>query len=379
MSVHNDPTIELAQCLIRCASVTPEDAGCQAIMAQRLQACGFEAETMPFGEVTNLWARRGNASPLLVFAGHTDVVPPGPSDAWTSPPFSPDIRDGLLYGRGAADMKGSLAAMVTAVERFTSSHPEHGGSIAFLITSDEEGPATDGTVRVIETLQTRNQHIDWCVVGEPSSSQQLGDTVKNGRRGSISGELTLRGTQGHVAYPQLADNPIHRLAPVLDEICRIEWDQGDAHFPPTSLQVTRLSTAEGAENVIPGELCLCFNLRFSPAQTAADIRERIHALLDAHALDYDLQWRHSGDPFLTQPGVLLEAVSQSIEQVTGRLPSLSTAGGTSDGRFIAPTGAEVVELGPVNSSIHQVNEHVAVADLPALSQIYEALLERLLL
>lgn len=375
----SNPTVELCCELIRRSSVTPEDAGCQQLMAERLAACGFEIEYMPFEEVSNLWARRGSEGPLLVFAGHTDVVPPGPLEQWTSNPFEPETREGLLYGRGAADMKGSLAAMVTAVECFVEQHPGHRGSIGFLITSDEEGPSVNGTVKVIEALQARGEQIDYCLVGEPSSSVRLGDTVKHGRRGSITGLLSVKGVQGHVAYPQLADNPVHRLAPLLAELCAIEWDQGDAHFPPTSLQVTQVSTPAGAENVIPGQVDIQFNLRYSPAQSADSIRNRIAALCEAHGLEHELRWRHSGAPFITQTGELLEAVSAAIEAVTGTGPELSTAGGTSDGRFIAPTGAQVVELGPVNASIHKIDEHVAVEDLSRLSEIYEQLLGNLLL
>ncbi|MGB1580361.1 MAG: succinyl-diaminopimelate desuccinylase [Nevskiales bacterium] len=374
----NDPTIELCMELIRRRSVTPEDAGCQALMAQRLSQCGFEVESLPFAEVTNLWAQRGDEGPLLVFAGHTDVVPPGPRDAWDSDPFEPEIRDGILYGRGAADMKGSLAAMVTAVETFVAEQPHHKGRIAFLITSDEEGPATDGTVRVVDLLQSRQEKIDWCIVGEPSSSEALGDVVKNGRRGSISAEVVLEGLQGHVAYPQLANNPIHRMGPVLAALTAIEWDQGDEYFPPTSLQVTRVHSAEGAENVIPGEAGFNFNLRYSPAQSAEGIQARVIELLDSHDLDYRIRWRHSGAPFITQPGELLNAIKTAIQEVTGLETRLSTAGGTSDGRFIAPMGAEVVELGPINASIHQVNEQVFAYDLERLSRIYLGILRKLL-
>ncbi len=371
-------TLELAKQLISLHSVTPQDAGCQALMGERLAACGFNLEPMPFGEVTNLWARRGTDGPLLVFAGHTDVVPTGPIEQWRSHPFEPVVRDGVLYGRGAADMKGSLAAMITAVEAFVASQPDHQGSIGFLITSDEEGTATDGTVRVVETLQSRDERIDWCIVGEPSSSHELGDVIKNGRRGSLNGLATIRGCQGHVAYPQLADNPIHRMAPVLAELCAMQWDSGDSHFPPTSLQVTELRAGAGAENIIPGEVQLRFNLRYSPMQSEMGIRERICSLLDQHGLDYDIQWRLSGEPFITHPGALVNAVSDSILETTGRETELSTAGGTSDGRFIAPTGAEVVELGPVNASIHQIDEHVLASALDELSLIYQGILTRLL-
>ncbi|MDX1496546.1 MAG: succinyl-diaminopimelate desuccinylase, partial [Salinisphaeraceae bacterium] len=333
-----DPTIELCMELIRRRSITPEDAGCQALMGQRLAQCGFDLEPMPFGEVNNLWAQRGDEGPLLVFAGHTDVVPPGPREAWDSDPFEPEIRDGVLYGRGAADMKGSLAAMVTAVEAFVAEQPQHKGRIGFLITSDEEGPATDGTVRVVDLLRGRDEFIDWCIVGEPSSSEALGDVVKNGRRGSISAEVIIEGLQGHVAYPQLAKNPIHQMAPIMAELVAIEWDQGDEHFPPTSLQVTKTHSAEGAENVIPGEAGFHFNLRYSPAQTAEGIQARVIELLDSHQVDYRIRWRHSGAPFITQPGKLLNAINESILEVTGIETRLSTAGGTSDGRFIAPLG-----------------------------------------
>lgn len=375
----SSPTLTLAEDLIRRPSVTPNDADCQDLMAQRLAACGFTIEQLNFGDVKNFWARRGSDAPLIAFAGHTDVVPTGPLDDWQSDPFAPEIRDGQLYGRGAADMKGSLAAMITAVEAFVTAHPQHQGSIAFLITSDEEGPATDGTVRVVETLEARGEKIDWCIVGEPSSSQQLGDTIKNGRRGSISGELSVLGVQGHVAYPQLADNPVHRLAPVLAELAAIEWDQGDAFFPPTSLQITQLRTAAGAENVIPGQAGCSFNLRYSPMQTADGIKQRVIDLLDSHGLQYELHWRHSGAPFITEPGTLLNAVIDAIRRVTALETETSTAGGTSDGRFIAPTGAQVVELGPVNATIHKVDENVSVAALDELSRIYQATLENLLL
>ena len=373
-----DPTIELCMELIRRRSITPEDAGCQALMGQRLAQCGFDLEPMPFGEVNNLWAQRGDEGPLLVFAGHTDVVPPGPREAWDSDPFEPEIRDGVLYGRGAADMKGSLAAMVTAVEAFVAEQPQHKGRIGFLITSDEEGPATDGTVRVVDLLRGRDEFIDWCIVGEPSSSEALGDVVKNGRRGSISAEVIIEGLQGHVAYPQLAKNPIHQMAPIMAELVAIEWDQGDEHFPPTSLQVTKTHSAEGAENVIPGEAGFHFNLRYSPAQTAEGIQARVIELLDSHQVDYRIRWRHSGAPFITQPGKLLNAIKESILEVTGIETRLSTAGGTSDGRFIAPLGAEVVELGPINASIHQVNEQVFAYDLERLSRIYLGILRKLL-
>ena len=372
-------TLDLACELIRRASVTPEDAGCQQLLCERLQAIGFRCEQLPFGEVSNLWARRGDRKPLLAFAGHTDVVPAGPREQWHSDPFVPEIRDGLLYGRGAADMKGSLAAMVTACETFVAAHPEHAGSIAFLITSDEEGPAVDGTVKVVEHLQHRGEHIDLCLVGEPSSSRRLGDTIKNGRRGSLNGHLKVHGRQGHVAYPQLAVNPVHLAAPAIAELVAIEWDRGNEFFPPTSFQISNIHAGTGAENVIPGELTLKFNLRYSTELDEATIRERVEAVLDRHGLDHELQWRLSGAPFLTPAGELVEAARLAIREVTGIDTELSTSGGTSDGRFIAPTGAQVVELGPLNATIHQVDECVAVEDLEKLSAIYRRLLEELLL
>lgn len=372
-------TIELAKHLIRRPSVTPADGGCQALISTRLGRHGFAAEPMRFGEVDNLWLRRGNDGPLLVFAGHTDVVPTGPEADWRSPPFEPNIRDGLLYGRGAADMKGSIAAFVTACERFVTAHPDHRGSLALLITSDEEGPSVDGTVKVVEVLQARGERIDWCLVGEPSSTSAVGDVIKNGRRGSLTGRLRVHGRQGHVAYPHLADNPLHRLAPALAELCAAEWDQGNEHFPPTTFQVSNLHAGTGADNVIPGQAELVFNFRFSTEVTETELRQRVHAILDAHRLDYALDWKLSGQPFLTPAGALVEAARIAIREVCGRETELSTAGGTSDGRFIAPTGAQVVELGPINASIHQIDEHVSVADLDSLSAIYERILEHLLL
>ncbi|HXG28163.1 MAG TPA: succinyl-diaminopimelate desuccinylase [Nevskiales bacterium] len=377
MSGHS-PTLQLTLELIRRRSVTPEDDGCQALIGERLAAAGFALEPMRFGAVQNLWARRGRGAPLVVFAGHTDVVPTGPLEAWSSDPFMPDIRDGLLYGRGAADMKGSLAAMVVAAGEYVRARPQHAGSIAFLITSDEEGVAVDGTRRVVEALQARGERIDYCIVGEPSSATVLGDTLKHGRRGSLTGRLSVRGRQGHVAYPHLADNPIHRLAPALAELCAIEWDRGTQDFPPTSFQVSNLNAGTGADNVIPGHAELLFNLRYSTALTADAIRERVEAVLKRHGLDYRLEWRHSGAPFLTARGRLVDAAREGVREVTGITPQLSTAGGTSDGRFIAPTGAEVVELGPVNASIHKIDEHVRIEDLDRLCLIYQAILRRLL-
>lgn len=372
------PTLALARELIARPSVTPDDQSCQRLIGERLAALGFSLECMNFGEVTNLWARRGSEGPLLAFAGHTDVVPPGPESAWTSPPFRPEIRDGLLYGRGAADMKGSIAAMVTACERFLAAHPDHRGALAFLITSDEEGIATDGTVKVIETLEARNEKIDWCLVGEPSSVGQAGDVVKNGRRGSLSGTLCVRGVQGHVAYPHLADNPVHRALPALAELAATVWDEGNAFFPPTTFQISNIHAGTGATNVIPGTLEVLFNFRYSTESSEAGLKQRVHALLDQHGLDYRLDWFHSGAPFLTPAGELVEAVRAAVRQVTGLETELSTGGGTSDGRFIAPTGAQVVELGPVNATIHKVDECVAVDELERLTRMYEGVLRHLL-
>ena len=372
-------TLDLATDLISRNSVTPEDAGCQALMQQRLSALGFECEDMPFGEVRNFWARRGDAAPLLVFAGHTDVVPSGPPGDWQSDPFVPEIRDGMLYGRGAADMKGSLAAMITACETFIAAHPSHQGSIGFLITSDEEGPSINGTVKVVEQLVNNGVHIDMCLVGEPSSSKQLGDVIKNGRRGSLNGKLTVRGKQGHVAYPQLAVNPIHLVTPALAELAAIDWDQGNDHFPPTSFQISNIQSGTGAENVVPGELQAMFNLRYSTELNEAQIRKRVHTLLDSYSLDYSIDWRLSGEPFLTPAGELVDAARAAIRTVSGIETELSTSGGTSDGRFIAPTGAQVLELGPLNATIHQVNECVAVDALDRLSDTYRHIMEELLL
>lgn len=371
-------TLELAKALIQCPSVTPEDAGCQALLIARLEKLGFRIEQLRFGNVDNFWARLGDAAPVFCFAGHTDVVPPGPIAEWQSPPFAPTITNDHLYGRGAVDMKSSIAAMVTACERFLSKDPQFQGSIAFLITSDEEGPAQDGTVKVIEHLEKRSEKINWCLVGEPSSSQHVGDVVKNGRRGSLNGTLHVRGRQGHVAYPQLADNPIHNLAPALAELCATEWDQGNAFFPPTTFQISNLQSGTGATNVIPGKLELLFNFRFSTATTAEALQHHVEAVLQKHALNYTLDWELSGQPFLTAEGKLIDAISEAIENVCEYSTELSTSGGTSDGRFIAPTGAQVAELGPLNATIHQVNEHISITDLDTLSQIYERVLENLL-
>jgi succinyl-diaminopimelate desuccinylase len=363
-------TLELASALIARPSVTPDDAACQAIVAARLRKVGFNIEAMMFGEVENLWARRGSARPLFVFAGHTDVVPTGPREAWSSDPFIPEVRDGLLYGRGAADMKGSIAAMVVATERFVAQHSQHRGSIAFLLTSDEEGPSIDGTVKVVEKLEARTEKIDWCLVGEPSSETLLGDVIKNGRRGSLNGVLKVKGVQGHVAYPHLANNPIHALAPVLNELTAIEWDRGNDHFPPTGFQISNVHGGTGAENIIPGTVELMFNFRFSTEQTAESLKQRVEELLRRYQLDFEISWRLSGNPFITPAGELVQATRDAIRKVAGVDTQLSTGGGTSDGRFIAPTGAQVLELGPCNRTIHKIDECVPVADLDALTEMY---------
>jgi succinyl-diaminopimelate desuccinylase len=372
------PEIGLLCQLLRRRSVTPEDAGCQELLATRLEALGFSCEDLPFGDTKNLWARRGERAPLLCFAGHTDVVPAGNVDDWHSDPFEPDIRDGVLYGRGAADMKSGLAAMIVAIERFIADQPDHNGSLALLITSDEEGRARDGTLKVVETLQSRDESIDWCILGEPSSHHTLGDMVRIGRRGSLSGILTVRGIQGHVAYPQLADNPIRRFAPVLADLHAVEWDQGNRHFPPTSFQVVEIRSGIGAPNVTPPDLHARFNFRYSTEWDHEGLKKRVGEILDAHDLDYDLKWHLSGKPFLTEEGRLTEAVIRAVQERVGIAPELSTGGGTSDGRFISPAGADVVELGPVNASIHKINEHVRLADVSQLSRIYQRIMELLL-
>jgi len=371
-------TLELTQDLLRRRSLTPADGGCQELIAGRLAAAGFAVESLRYGEVDNLWARRGSGAPVFCFAGHTDVVPTGPLEEWHSDPFVPARRGESLYGRGAADMKSGLAAMVTAAEAFVAAYPAHRGSLAFLITSDEEGPSVDGTKRVAQTLRERGERIDWCLVGEPSSESALGDTIKIGRRGSLSGRLTVHGVQGHVAYPQLAENPVHTLAPALAELTRRQWDQGTEHFQPTSFQVSNLNAGTGAPNVIPGELRARFNLRYCPVQTLAGLRQTVEEILCRHGVRYTLEWYVSGEPFYTPPGTLCEAVSEAVYEVSGRRPKLSTGGGTSDGRFIAPLGAQVVELGVVNASIHKVNESVRVADIDALHAMYFNVLRRLL-
>jgi succinyl-diaminopimelate desuccinylase len=371
-------TLQLTQALIARQSVSPADGGCQALMIERLAAAGFSVESLRFGPVDNFWAKRGSGAPVFCFAGHTDVVPSGPLDEWRSDPFEPVIRDGVLYGRGAADMKSGLAAMLTASEDFIAQYPRHRGTIAFLITSDEEGPSVDGTRRVVEVLRERQESIDWCLVGEPSSEKTLGDTIKIGRRGSLSGRLTVHGIQGHIAYPQLADNPVHALAPALAELTARVWDQGNQHFQPTSFQVSNISAGTGAPNVIPGELRARFNLRFSTEQTVEGLKQIVEEILQRHRVKYSLEWFISGQPFLTIPGTLSQAAARAVQEQLQISPKLTTGGGTSDGRFIAPMGAQVIELGVVNESIHKVNECVRVADIDGLHRIYLRTLELLL-
>lgn len=371
-------TLELARQLIRLDSVTPRDQGCQELMIARLEAIGFRVERMRFGDVDNFWARRGDDGPLVCFAGHTDVVPTGPLEQWDSPPFEPTVRNGLLYGRGAADMKASLAAFVTACEDFVALHPGHTGSIALLITSDEEGVAVDGSVKVVDALEARGETIDYCIVGEPTSDQALGDTIKNGRRGSLSGQLIVHGIQGHIAYPHLAKNPVHLMAPALAELAATRWDEGNAFFPPTSWQVSNIHAGTGASNIIPGHCEIRFNFRFSPESSAESLKERVCAILDRHGLGYELHWQLSGQPFLTQPGKLTDALGRAITAVAGRQAELSTTGGTSDGRFIKRIARELVEFGPVNATIHKLNECVEVAGIEPLSEIYRRTLEQLL-
>ncbi len=372
------PTLDLACELIRRRSVTPDDAGCQALLAARLAPLGFRCETLRSGGVTNLWARRGTSGPLFCFAGHTDVVPPGPREAWSSDPFVPEVRDGWLYGRGAADMKGSIAAFVVAVERFVAAHPGAHGSIALLLTSDEEGPATGGTVKVVEALAARGERIDYCVVGEPSSERALGDVIKHGRRGTLNGVLRVEGQQGHIEYPHLAKNPIHALAPALADLVAIRWDEGNAFFPPTSFQCSNIHAGTGATNVIPGTLELTFNWRYGTASTREALIVRLRQVLDRHGIDYALEFPSSGKPYFTPPGALVDAAQRAIDRVAGRRARLSTGGGTSDGRFISEVCTQVVELGPVNATIHKVDERIAVADLEPLSAIYADLLAQLL-
>jgi succinyl-diaminopimelate desuccinylase len=372
------PTIALAQDLMGRASVTPEDKGCQELMIARLEAIDFTVERMRFGEVDNFWARRGTEKPVLAFAGHTDVVPSGPVDQWHTPPFEPTIKDGFLYGRGAADMKGSLASWIVALEEFIALHPDHRGSLALLITSDEEGPFVDGTTRVIDTLEARGEKMDWCIVGEPSSTNTLGDVIKNGRRGSLTANITAKGIQGHVAYPHLVINPIHKVAPALTELVSTQWDDGNEFFPPTSFQIANINGGTGASNVVPGHVEVMCNFRYSTELTADDLTAKVETILDNHKVDYDIQWTYNGLPFLTGSGSLVDACRDAIKATTGTDTQLSTAGGTSDGRFIAPTGAQVVELGPCNGTIHQLNECVKVSDLEQLTQVYVGVLTRLM-
>jgi len=372
-------TLELTQELMACPSVTPDDAGCQDILTARLEAMGFDIEALRYGDTDNLWARRGTASPLFVFAGHTDVVPAGEDSDWDTDPFTPTIVDGYLYGRGAADMKSGLAAMIIACEEFLQQHPEHSGSIAFLITSDEEGTGKDGTIKVVEHLQKHSIKMDWCIVGEPTSSKAVGDIIKNGRRGSLSGTLKVKGTQGHIAYPHLCINTIHKALPALTELTKAHWDEGDDSFPPTSMQISNINAGTGADNVIPGHMDVLFNFRYSPASKAEDLMKAVHSSLDKEEINYDLDWHHSGKPFITPPGKLLDAVQSAVKSAADLTAALSTDGGTSDGRHIAPTGCHVIELGVCNDTIHAVNERVKVEELDTLKEIYKQILSRLLL
>ncbi len=371
-------TLELAKALIARRSLTPDDAGCQEILIERLLKLGFAIERMRFGNVDNFWARRGQNSPVVAFAGHTDVVPSGPEASWFSPPFEPTIRDGMLYGRGAADMKTSLAAFITAIEAFIENHPDHDGSIALLITSDEEGIAVDGTVRVVEALQARGETLDYCIVGEPTSNKHVGDMIKNGRRGSLSGKLTVKGIQGHIAYPHLVKNPIHMASPAIAELATTTWDNGNEYFPPTSWQVSNINGGTGATNVVPGTVEILFNFRFSTASTEQGLKDRVHEILDRHGLTYDLEWELSGKPYLTPEGSLVLAISNAIEKSYGIKPELSTSGGTSDGRFIADICPQVIEFGPLNATIHKLNECVGVDDIEPLRMTYQRTLENLL-
>ena len=374
----NSPTLALAMDLVSRPSVTPLDHGCQELMLARLEACGFSVERLKFDDVDNFWAVHGSDGPIFCFAGHTDVVPTGPVEQWTNLPFTPVIKDGLLFARGSADMKGSLAAMVVAAERFVAEYPEHPGRLAFLITSDEEGIAINGTVRVVQWLEEHHIIPQWCLVGEPSSSEKCGDTIKNGRRGSLGCSMTIKGLQGHVAYPHLASNPIHLANPAINELINEVWDKGNQYFPPTSFQISNVSSGTGATNVIPGDIKMLFNFRFSTEVTEVQLRQRVEDILDKHGLNYSMEWRLSGEPFLTATGLLVDVATQCIEEVTGLKTLLSTAGGTSDGRFIAPMGTEVVELGPLNSSIHRVDEHVSIDDLEKLTKIYQKIVSQLL-
>ncbi len=374
----NSPTLALTMDLVSRPSVTPLDHGCQELMLARLEACGFSVERLKFDDVDNFWAVHGSDGPIFCFAGHTDVVPTGPVEQWTNLPFTPVIKDGLLFARGSADMKGSLAAMVVAAEQFVAEYPEHPGRLAFLITSDEEGIAINGTVRVVQWLEEHHIIPQWCLVGEPSSSEKCGDTIKNGRRGSLGCSMTIKGLQGHVAYPHLASNPIHLANPAINELINEVWDKGNQYFPPTSFQISNVSSGTGATNVIPGDIKMLFNFRFSTEVTEVQLRQRVEDILDKHGLNYSMEWRLSGEPFLTATGLLVDVATQCIEEVTGLKTLLSTAGGTSDGRFIAPMGTEVVELGPLNSSIHRVDEHVSIDDLEKLTKIYQKIVSQLL-
>jgi len=374
----DNSTLELAKALIARRSLTPDDAGCQEILIERLEIIGFKIERMRFGDVDNFWARRGDSKPLICFAGHTDVVPTGPVEKWGSEPFTPTIRDGMLYGRGSADMKTSLAAFVTAIEEFVAAHPDHAGSIALLVTSDEEGIAVDGTEKVVRALQARNELLDYCIVGEPTCADKFGDTIKNGRRGSLSGTLTVKGIQCHIAYPHLGKNPIHLAAPAIAELAATTWDTGNEYFPPTTWQISNIHGGTGATNVVPGTVEIQFNFRFSTASTVEDLKIKVHAILDKHGLDYDLEWSLSGKPYLTARGNLVDAVAQAIQSITGVEAELSTSGGTSDGRFIADICPQVLEIGPLNATIHKIDECVAVADIEPLKEIYRQTLVNLL-
>jgi succinyl-diaminopimelate desuccinylase len=371
-------TLDLAKALIKKASITPKDMGCQELMIGCIKPLGFNVELMNYGNVQNFYARKGNTAPLIVFAGHTDVVPPGPIDQWKFDPFSPSEEEGLLYGRGSADMKSSLAAFIVAIQEFTNEYPNHNGSIGLLITADEEGIATDGTVKVVEALKARNEKIDYCVVGEPTSSMRFGDTVKNGRRGSLSAKLIVKGIQGHIAYPELIRNPIHEVAPVIDALVNTVWDEGNEYFPKTSWQISNINGGTGATNVVPGEVEILFNFRYSTSNTADTLKKRVESILEKHSLDYEISWNHSGNPYLTEKGMLVDKISDAIESVVSIKPSISTTGGTSDGRFISTVCDQVVEFGPINASIHKINEHVNIGDIELLKDIYKKTLKNIL-
>ena len=371
-------TLDLAKALIKKASITPKDMGCQELMISCIKPLGFNVELMNYGNVQNFYARKGNTAPLIVFAGHTDVVPPGPIDQWKFDPFSPYEEEGLLYGRGSADMKSSLAAFIVAIQEFTNDYPNHNGSIGLLITADEEGIATDGTVKVVEALKARNEKIDYCVVGEPTSSMRFGDTVKNGRRGSLSAKLIVKGIQGHIAYPELIRNPIHEVAPVIDALVNTVWDEGNEYFPKTSWQISNINGGTGATNVVPGEVEILFNFRYSTSNTADTLKKRVESILEKHSLDYEISWNHSGNPYLTEKGMLVDKISDAIESVVSIKPSISTTGGTSDGRFISTVCDQVVEFGPINASIHKINEHVNIGDIELLKDIYKKTLKNIL-